>query len=89
MTLPPLDTLLTLIGLFGGTLAVMKVGWAVAGFFIGLSKGLENLTSAVEKLAKRFDTHTTLVTEDITEVRHEIGAMGERVASLEAGKANK
>lgn len=87
--MPPLETLLTLVGLCGGTLAVMKVGWAVAGFFIGLSQGLKNLTEAVEKLAKRFDDHTHLVTDDITKVRHEIGVIGERVAALEAGKVSK
>lgn len=65
------------VGILVGSVTLAKALWAIAQFFIGLSKGLENLTAAVKALTDRFDDHTTVVTKDLTEVR-------ERVASLEA-----
>lgn len=80
--MPPLETLLTIVGLIGGTLAVMKVGWAIAGFFIGLSEGLKNLTKAVTALTERFDEHARDITDGLSDVR-------ERVAALESWRRDE
>ena len=76
-TLPPVLTIIEFLGIVGGTLAVLKVGWAVAEFFVGLAKGLENLTEAVTNLTERFDQHAHDITDGLSDVR-------ERVASLES-----
>jgi hypothetical protein len=74
---PDAESLIKLLAILGGTLAVLKAGWAVAQFFVGLSKGVENLTTAVTALTKRFDAHTRIVEDDLGDVR-------ERVAALES-----
>lgn len=71
------ETLLTLLAVFGGTIAILKAGWAVAEFFVGLAEGVKSLTAAVHALTERFDEHTQVVTEDLSDVR-------ERVAALES-----
>lgn len=65
------------VGILVGSVTLAKALWAIAQFFVGLSKGLENLTSAVRALTKRFDDHTKIVTNDLSDVR-------ERVAALES-----
>ena len=75
--MPPIADLLQVFALCGGVLALMKVGWGVAAFFVGLAKGLENLTTAVTALTERFDAHAHDITHGLSDVR-------ERVAALEA-----
>jgi hypothetical protein len=75
--MPPAAELIQLLAICGGILALMKVGWAVAAFFVGLAKGLETLTAAVTALTERFDAHASDITDGLSDVR-------ERVAKLEA-----
>ena len=80
--MPNLHDSVQLLAIAGGVLAVMKVGWAIAEFFIGLAKGLENLTAAVTALTERFDAHAHDVTDGLADVR-------ERVAKLEAHEEDR
>lgn len=77
-----LEAILRLLALTGGSLAVLKVGWSVAEFFVGLAKGLENLTKAVTDLTDRFDQHAHDITHGLADIR-------ERVASLESWRHKK
>lgn len=72
-----LESFVRLLAIAGGSLAVLKIGWSVAEFFVGLAKGLENLTNAVKQLTQRFDEHARDITDGLSDVR-------ERVASLES-----
>lgn len=75
--LPPVTTVIEVLAVVGGAIAVLKVGWAVAEFFVGLAKGVESLTNAVKALTARFDEHAHEVTHGLADIR-------ERVASLES-----
>jgi cell shape-determining protein MreC len=66
-----------LVTLLVGVISIAKVLWAVAEFFIGMSKTLKSLTSSVEKLTERFEAHYADVSEDLADAR-------ERIAALEA-----
>lgn len=66
-----------LVALVVGLLSIAKVLWAVAEFFIGMSKTLKSLTHSVEKLTARFEAHYADVSEDLADAR-------ERIAALEA-----
>jgi hypothetical protein len=79
---PNLHESVQLLAICGGVMAAMKVGWAIAEFFIGLAQGLKNLTTAVTALTERFDAHTGLITEDISDLR-------ERVVKLETHYENR
>lgn len=57
-------------------LGIAKVLFNVAGFFITLGKSVETLTATVEKMGVRFDEHTVLVMDELSDIR-------ERVARLE------
>lgn len=74
--MPDTESLLKLLALIGGVIAVLKVGWAIAQFFVGLAKGLESLTAAVKALTDRFDEHARDITDGLSDVR-------ERVVKLE------
>lgn len=55
---------------------IIKVLFNVAQFFITLGKSVETLTATVEKMGIRFDEHTVLVMDELSDIR-------ERVARLE------
>jgi hypothetical protein len=74
---PDAETLIKMFAIFAGTVAVLKVGWSVAQFFIGLAEGVKNLTAAVRALTERFDEHARDITDGLSDVR-------ERVAALES-----
>lgn len=66
-----------IVTLLVGLVSISKVLWAIADFFIGMSKTLKSLTTSVEKLTQRFEAHYADVSEDLADAR-------ERIASLEA-----
>ena len=66
-----------LVTLLVGVISISKVLWAIAEFFIGMSKTLKSLSTSVEKLTERFEAHYADVSEDLADAR-------ERIAALEA-----
>lgn len=70
----------TVVAIFVGTITVGKAMWAIAEFFIGLQKGMKQLTDSVEKLTERFDEHHAHVTEGLADVR-------ERLSGLESWRS--
>lgn len=73
--MPP-DLFLLYLSIAVAVLGIAKVLFNVAQFFITLGKSVETLTSTVEKMGVRFDEHTVLVMDELSDIR-------ERVARLE------
>jgi hypothetical protein len=64
-----------IVTLLVGVISIAKVLWAIAEFFIGMSKTLKTLTTSVERLTHRFEQHYEDVSEDLADARERIAAL--------------